>query len=186
MAIGLCVRKIKKKSVSIMDQFKQYGIITLIGIALFGGMYSSIQLMEWQFFPYLQIAILSALTLLIGLIHYVHGDKSSTIFLVATWAFVGFEWLVCLILFNQPALLMDYVQMIFLPLLYFIYLALWQLTLSRSQQVQKRARILFYLLIPSTLTFLLSPNTWSAGGMELLFLLFIGQILFSKTISSEQ
>jgi small basic protein len=65
-----------------MDQFKQYGIITLIGIALFGGMYSSIQLMEWQFFPYLQIAILSALTLLIGIIHYVHKDKSSSTFII--------------------------------------------------------------------------------------------------------
>lgn len=169
-----------------MNQFKQYGIITLLGIALFGGMYSTIQLMEWQFFPYLQIAILSALTLLIGLIHYVHKDKSSTTFLFSTWAFVGFEWLVCLILFNQPALLMDYVQLIFLPLVYFIYVALWQLTLTRSLQVQKRARILFYLLIPSTLTFFISPNVWSAGGMEVLFLIFIGQILFSKAISSDQ
>jgi hypothetical protein len=169
-----------------MDQFKQYGIITLLGIALFGGLYSSIQLMEWQFFPYVQIAILSLLTLLIGLIHYVHKDKSSTTFLVTTWAFVGFEWLVCLILFNQPTLLIDYVQLIFLPLLYFIYIALFQLILKRSEQIQKRARILFYLLIPSTLTFFISPNTWSAGGMELLFLLFIGQILFSKAISSEQ
>ena len=169
-----------------MDQFKQYGIITLLGIALFGGLYSSIQLMEWQFFPYVQIAILSLLTLLIGLIHYVHKDKSSTTFLVTTWAFVGFEWLVCLILFNQPTLLIDYVQLIFLPLLYFIYIALFQLILTRSEQIQKRARILFYLLIPSTLTFFISPNTWSAGGMELLFLLFIGQILFSKAISSEQ
>jgi hypothetical protein len=169
-----------------MDQFKQYGIITLLGIALFGGLYSSIQLMEWQFFPYVQIAILSLLTLLIGLIHYVHKDKSSTTFLVATWAFVGFEWLVCLILFNQPTLLIDYVQLIFLPLLYFIYIALFQLILTRSEQIQKRARILFYLLISSTLTFFISPNAWSAGGMELLFLLFIGQILFSKAISSEQ
>ena len=169
-----------------MNQFKQYGIITLLGIALFGGMYSSIQLMEWQFFPYLQIAILSALTLLIGLIHYVHKDNSSTTFLFSTWAFIGFEWLVCLILFNQPALLMDYVQLIFLPLVYFIYVALWQLTLTRSLQVQKRARILFYLLIPSTLTFFISPNVWSAGGMEVLFLIFIGQILFSKAISSDQ
>lgn len=169
-----------------MDQFKQYGIITLLGIALFGGLYSSIQLMEWQFFPYVQIAILSLLTLLIGLIHYVHKDKSSTTFLVTTWAFVGFEWLVCLILFNQPTLLIDYVQLIFLPLLYFIYIALFQLILTRSEQIQKRARILFYLLISSTLTFFISPNAWSAGGMELLFLLFIGQILFSKAISSEQ
>ena len=169
-----------------MNQFKQYGIITLLGIALFGGMYSSIQLMEWQFFPYLQIAILSALTLLIGLIHYVHKATSSTTFLFSTWAFIGFEWLVCLILFNQPALLMDYVQLIFLPLVYFIYVALWQLTLTRSLQVQKRARILFYLLIPSTLTFFFSPNVWSAGGMEVLFLIFIGQILFSKAISSDQ
>lgn len=186
MAIGLRLRKIKKKSVSIMDQFKQYGIITLIGIALFGGMYSSIQLMEWQFFPYLQIAILSALTLLIGIIHYVHKDKSSTTFLIATWAFVGFEWLVCLILFNQPALLIDYVQLIFLPLIYFIYMALWQFTLSRSLPVQKRARILFYLLIPSTLTFFIYPSSWSAGGMELLFFVFAAQILFTKPISSEQ
>jgi hypothetical protein len=180
------LRKIKKKSLRIMDQFKQYGIITLLGIALFGGLYSSIQLMEWQFFPYVQIAILSLLTLLIGLIHYVHKDKSSTTFLVATWAFVGFEWLVCLILFNQPTLLIDYVQLIFLPLLYFINIALFQLILTRSEQIQKRARILFYLLISSTLTFFISPNAWSAGGMELLFLLFIGQILFSKAISSEQ
>ncbi len=169
-----------------MDQFKQYGIITLLGIAMFGAMYSSIQLMEWQFFPYVQIAILSILTLLIGLIHYFHQEKSSTTFLISTWAFVGFEWLICLILFNQPNLLIDYVQLIFLPLLYFIYFALFQLILRRSEQIQKRARILFYLLISSTLIFFISPNVWSAGGMELLFLLFIGQILFSKPISSAQ
>jgi hypothetical protein len=169
-----------------MDQFKQYGIITLLGMALFGGMYSSIQLMEWQFFPYVQIAILSILTLLIGLIHYFHEGKSSTNFLVSTWAFVGFEWLVCLLLFNQPHLLMDYVQLIFLPLLYFIYFALFQLILRRSEQIQKRGRILFYLLIPSTLSFFLYPSVWSAGGMELLFLLFVAQILFSKAISSAE
>lgn len=44
----------------------------------------------------------------------------------------------------------------------------------------------FYLLIPSTLTFFISPNVWSAGGMEVLFLVFFGQILFSKAISLEQ
>ena len=169
-----------------MDQFKQYGIITLLGMALFGGMYSSIQLMEWQFFPYVQIAILSILTLLIGLIHYFHEGKSSTTFLVSTWTFVGFEWLVCLLLFNQPHLLMDYVQLIFLPLLYFIYFALFQLILRRSEQIQKRGRILFYLLIPSTLSFFMYPSVWSAGGMELLFLLFVAQILFSKAISSAE
>jgi hypothetical protein len=169
-----------------MDQFKQYGIITLLGMALFGGMYSSIQLMEWQFFPYVQIAILSVLTLLIGLINYFHQGKSSTTFLVSTWAFVGFEWLVCLLLFNQPHLLMDYVQLIFLPLLYFIYFALFQLILRRSEQIQKRGRILFYLLIPSTLSFFMYPSVWSAGGMELLFLLFVAQILFSKAISSAE
>jgi hypothetical protein len=169
-----------------MDQFKQYGIITLIGIALFGGMYSSIQLMDWQFFPYVQIAILSLLTLLIALIHYFHQGKSSTTFLISTWAFVGFEWLVCLVLFNQPHLLLDYVQLIFLPLLYFIYIALFQLILRRSEQIQKRGRILFYLLIPSTLSFFIYPTIWSAGGIEVLFLLFIGQILFSKAISLER
>lgn len=169
-----------------MDQFKQYGIITLIGIALFGGIYSSIQLMEWQFFPYVQIAMLSILTLLIGLIHYFHQEKSSTTFLISTWAFVGFEWLVCLILFNQPALLMDYVQLIFLPLLYFIYFALFQLILRRSEQIQKRGTILFYLLIPSTCSFFIYPSAWSAGGMELLFLIFVAQILFTKPISSVQ
>jgi hypothetical protein len=169
-----------------MDQFKQYGIITLIGIALFGGMYSSIQLMEWQFFPYVQIAILSVLTLLIGLINYFHQEKSSTIFLISTWAFVGFEWLVCLVLFNQPDLLIDYVQLIFLPLLYFIYFALFQLILKRREQIQKRGRILLYLLIPSTLSFFMYPSAWSAGGMELLFLIFVAQILFTKPISSVQ
>ena len=169
-----------------MDQFKQYGIISFIGIVIFSGMYCSIQLMEWQFFPYLQLAILSLLSLLIALINYFHQDKSSTSFLISTWVFVGFEWLICLILFNQPNLLIDYVQLIFLPLLYFIYFALFQLILRRSEQIQKRARILFYLLISSTLIFFISPNVWSAGGMELLFLLFIGQILFSKPISSAQ
>ncbi len=169
-----------------MNQFKQYGIISLIGVVIFSGMYSSIQLMEWQFFPYLQITILSLLTLLIALINYFRPGKASTPFLISTWVFVGFEWLICLILFNQPNLLIDYVQLIFLPLLYFIYFALFQLILRRSEQIQKRARILFYLLISSTLIFFISPNVWSAGGMELLFLLFIGQILFSKPISSAQ
>jgi hypothetical protein len=169
-----------------MNQFKQYGIISLIGVVIFSGMYSSIQLMEWQFFPYLQITILSLLTLLIALINYFRPGKASTPFLISTWGFVGFEWLICLILFNQPNLLLDYVQLIFLPLLYFIYFALFQLILRRSEQIQKRARILFYLLIASTLTFFISPNVWSAGGMELLFLLFIGLILFSKPISSEK
>lgn len=169
-----------------MDQFKQYGIITLLGIALFGGMYSSIQLMEWQFFPYVQIAILSVLTLLIGLIHYFHPEKSSSTYLIATWTFVGFEWLVCLVLFNQPDLLIDYVQLIFLPLLYFIYFTLYQLILRRSEQVQKRGRMLFYLLLPSTVAFFLFPSVWSAGGMELLFILFVSQILFTKAISSVQ
>ena len=167
-----------------MNQFKQYGIISLIGVVIFSGMYSSIQLMEWQFFPYLQITILSLLTLLIALINYFRPGKASIPFLISTWVFVGFEWLICLILFNQPNLLIDYVQLIFLPLLYFIYFALFQLILRRSEQIQKRARILFYLLISSTLIFFISPNVWSAGGMELLFLLFIGQILFSKPISS--
>ena len=91
-----------------MDQFKQYGIISFIGIVIFSGLYSSIQLMEWQFFPYLQLAILSLLSLLIALINYFHQDKSSTSFVIATWVFVGFEWLICLILFNQPNLLLDY------------------------------------------------------------------------------
>ena len=167
-----------------MDQFKQYGIITLLGIALFGGMYSSIQLMEWQFFPYVQIAILSVLTLLIGLIHYFLPEKSSITYLIATWTFVGFEWLVCLVLFNQPDLLIDYVQLIFLPLLYFIYFTLYQLILRRSEQVQKRGRMLFYGLLPSTVAFFLFPSVWSAGSMELLFILFVSQILFTKAISS--
>ena len=167
-----------------MDQFKQYGIISFIGIVIFSGMYCSIQLMEWQFFPYLQLAILSLLSLLIALINYFHQDKSSTSFLISTWVFVGFEWLICLILFNQPNVLLDYAQLMFIPLVYFIYFALFQLIWRRAEHIQKRARILFYLLIPSTLIFFISPNVWSAGGMELLFLVFLGLILLSKPISS--
>jgi hypothetical protein len=167
-----------------MDQFKQYGIISFIGIVIFSGMYCSIQLMEWQFFPYLQLAILSLLSLLIALINYFHQDKSSTSFLISTWVFVGFEWLICLILFNQPNVLLDYAQLMFIPLVYFIYFALFQLIWRRAAHIQKRAKIVFYLLIPSTLIFFISPSVWSAGGMELLFVLFIGLILFSKPISS--
>jgi hypothetical protein len=169
-----------------MDQFKQYGIISIIGIAFFGGLYGSIELLNWQFFPWLQVVILSTFTFLIGVIQYLHIDSSSRTFIFSTWAFIGFEWLVSLLLFNQPRLLMDYVQLIFLPLLYFIYFALFQLILRRIEQIQKRGRILFYLLIPSTLSFFMYPSVWSAGGMELLFLLFIGLILFNKPISSEK
>lgn len=169
-----------------MDQFKQYGIISIIGIAFFTALYGSIELLNWQFFPWLQIVILSVLTLVIAAIQYLHRDRNSQTFLTATWAFIGFEWLVCLILFNQPELLMDYAQLVFLPLVYFIYLALFQFILRLTEQRKKQGRIIFYLLIPSTLTFFISPNTWSAGGMELLFLFFIGLILFSKPISSEK
>jgi hypothetical protein len=88
-----------------MDQFKQYGIISIIGIAFFSALYGSIELLNWQFFPWLQVFILSILTLLIAGIQYVHRDRNSQTFITATWAFIGFEWLVCLILFNQPALL---------------------------------------------------------------------------------
>jgi hypothetical protein len=167
-----------------MDQFKQYGIISIIGIAFFSALYGSIELLNWQFFPWLQVFILSILTLLIAVIQYVHRDRNSQAFITATWAFIGFEWLVCLILFNQPALLIEYAQLVFLPLVYFIYLSLFQFILRLSEQRKKQGRILFYLLIPSTLTFFVSPNTWSAGGMELLFLFYIGLILFSKPISS--
>ena len=169
-----------------MSQFKQSGFITLIGIALFSGLYSSIQLMEWQFFPYLQLAILSAFTFLIGIIHFLNKEKTSSTFIRISWGFVFFEWLICLILFNQPELLLDYAQLIFLPLTYFIYVALFQLSNKRSEQFRKRLRIVFYLLISSSLTFFLSPSKWSAGGMELLFLIFIGMLLFSKPISSEK
>lgn len=167
-----------------MDQFKQYGIISIIGIAFFTALYGSIELLNWQFFPWLQIVILSVLTLVIAAIQYLHRDRNSQTFIKATWAFIGFEWLVCLILFNQPELLMDYAQLVFLPLVYFIYLALFQFILRLTEQRKKQGRIIFYLLIPSTLTFFISPNTWSAGGMELLFLFYIGLILFGKPISS--
>ena len=169
-----------------MDQFKQYGIVTLLSIALFSGLYSSVQLMEWQFFPYLQLFILSILTILIALVNYFQRDRLNTIFLLSTWGFIGFEWLTCLILLNQPDLWTNYGHLIFLPLIYFIYLALYQLILRRNEQVQKSGRILFYLLISATLTFFLFPNTYSTMGMELLFLIFIGLILFTKPLTSER
>ena len=169
-----------------MDQFKQYGIISIIGIAFFSGLYSSIELLNWQFFPWLQVVILSVFTFLIGVIQYMHRDRDSQTFIISTWAFIGFEWLISLILFNQPDLLMDYAQLVFLPLIYFVYFALFLLIQKRSEQIQNIGRILFYALIPSTLSFFIYPSIWSAGGMELLFLAFIGLILFGKPISSEK
>jgi hypothetical protein len=169
-----------------MDQFKQYGIISIIGIAFFSGLYGSIELLNWQFFPWLQVVILSLFTFLIGVIQYLHRDRNSQTFIISTLAFIGFEWLISLILFNQPDLLKDNAQLVFLPLIYFVYFALFLLIQKRSEQIQKIGRILFYMLIPSTLSFFLYPSIWSAGGMELLFLAFIGLILFIKPISSEK
>lgn len=169
-----------------MDQFKQYGIISIIGIAFFSGLYGSIELLNWQFFPWLQIVILSVFTFLIGSIQYLHRERNSQTFILSTWAFIGFEWLISLILFNQPELLMEYAQLVFLPLIYFIYFALFLLIQKRGNQIQQIGRILFYVLIPSTLTFFFYPSIWSASGMELLFLMYIGLILFSKPISSEK
>jgi hypothetical protein len=168
-----------------MEQFKQYGIITLIGISLFGVMYSSVELLDWHFFPYLQIGLLSLMTLIIAALNYFHRESSSPSFIYTTWALIGFEWLVCLILFNQADLIMDYFQLIFLPLIYYVYIALFQLLKNRSLRVQKRGRIAFYLLIPSTLTFFVAPNSWSALGMEVLFCLYLAIMLFSKPISSQ-
>jgi hypothetical protein len=169
-----------------MDQFKQYGIISIIGIAFFSAFYGSLELLNWQFFPWLQVVILSVFTFLIGGIQYLHRDRNSQTFILSTWAFIGFEWLISLILFNQPDLLMDYAQLVFLPLIYFVYFALFQLIQKRGEQIQKIGRILFYVLIPSTLIFFIYQSVWSAGGMELLFLMYIGFILFSKPISSEK
>ncbi|MEN9973023.1 MAG: hypothetical protein RIS20_1370 [Bacteroidota bacterium] len=169
-----------------MDQFKQYGIISIIVIAFFSGLYGSIELLNWQFFPWLQVVILSLFTFLIGVIQYLHRDRNSQTFIISTLAFIGFEWLISLILFNQPDLLKDNAQLVFLPLIYFVYFALFLLIQKRSEQIQKIGRILFYMLIPSTLSFFLYPSIWSAGGMELLFLAFIGLILFFKPISSEK
>ena len=169
-----------------MDQFKQYGIISIIGIAFFSGLYGSIELLNWQFFPWLQIVILSVFTFLIGSIQYLHRERNSQTFILSTWAFMGFEWLISLILFNQPELLMEYAQLVFLPVIYFVYFALFLLIQKRGNQIQQIGRILFYVLIPSTLTFFFYPSIWSASGMELLFLLYIGLILFSKPISSEK
>jgi hypothetical protein len=169
-----------------MDQFKQYGIISIIGIAFFSGLYGSIELLNWQFFPWLQIVILSVFTFLIGSIQYLHRERNSQTFILSTWAFIGFEWLISLILFNQPELLMEYAQLVFLPVIYFVYFALFLLIQKRGNQIQQIGRILFYVLIPSTLTFFFYPSIWSASGMELLFLLYIGLILFSKPISSEK
>jgi hypothetical protein len=169
-----------------MDQFKQYGIISIIGIAFFSGLYASIELLNWQFFPWLQVVILSVFTFLIGVIQYLHRDRNSQTFIISTLAFIGFEWLISLILFNQPDLLIDYAQLVFLPLIYFVYFALFLLIQKRNEQIQKIGRILFYTLIPSTLSFFIYPSIWSAGGMELLFLAFIGLILFSRPISSER
>jgi hypothetical protein len=167
-----------------MDQFKQYGIISIIGIAFFSGLYGSIELLNWQFFPWLQVVILSVFTFLIGIIQYLHMESNSQKFILSTWAFIGFEWLIALILFNQPDLLMDHAQLVFLPLIYFIYFALFLLIQKRNEQVEKIGKILFYTLIPSTLSFFIYPSIWSAGGMEFLFLVYIGLILFSKPISS--
>jgi hypothetical protein len=169
-----------------MEQFKRYGIITLIGITLFGVMYSSVELLDWQFFPYLQICLLSLLTLIIATLNYFHKESSSPSFIYTTWAMIGFEWLVCLILFNQADLIMDYFQLIFLPLVYYVYIALFQLLKNRSPSIQKRGRVVFYFLIPSTLTFFVAPNTWSAIGMEVLFCLYLAAILISKPISSQE
>jgi hypothetical protein len=168
----------------LMEQFKQYGIITILGIALFGVMYSSIEILDWQFFPYLQIGILSLLTLVISLIQYFHKENTSPTFIYATWVFLGLEWMISIILLNQPSFIMDYFQLIFLPLIYYVYYALWHLYLIRNEKVVKWGRILFYLLLPSTLNFFILPNAWSALGMEVLFSLYLGLLLLSKPISS--
>ena len=167
-----------------MEQFKQYGIITILGIALFGVMYSSIEILDWQFFPYLQIGILSLLTLVISLIQYFHKENTSPTFIYATWVFIGLEWMISIILLNQPSFIMDYFQLIFLPLIYYVYYALWHLYLIRNEKVVKWGRILFYLLLPITLIFFILPNAWSALGMEVLFSLYLGLLLLSKPISS--
>jgi hypothetical protein len=125
------------------------------------------------------------MTLIIAALNYFHRESSSPSFIYTTWALIGFEWLVCLILFNQADLIMDYFQLIFLPLIYYVYIALFQLLKNRSLRVQKRGRIAFYLLIPSTLTFFVAPNSWSALGMEVLFCLYLAMMLFSKPISSQ-
>lgn len=169
-----------------MEQFKQYGIISLLGIAFFTGIYSSIQLFDWFFFPWLQLGIISTLTVIIAAAQYTNGHRFDGRFLLVSWVFILLEWLICLILFNQPKLLTANVHLIFLPLLYFIYIALYQIILRRNARSQKLGRIIFYLLIVSTLTFFLAPTKWSAGGMELLFILFLAIVLLSKTTSVEQ
>jgi hypothetical protein len=169
-----------------MEQFKQYGIISLLGIAFFAGLYSSIQLFEWFFFPWLQLGILSILTCIIAAIQYTNSERNSGRFITITWTFIALEWLICLILFNQPNLMMEKVHYIFLPLLYFVYFALFQLMLRRDETVVKLGRILFYLLISSTLSFFIWPSTWSALGVELIATIFVGLLLFNKPISAEK
>ncbi len=169
-----------------MEQFKQYGIISLLGIAFFTGIYSSIQLFDWLFFPWLQVGVLSILTCIMALIQFMNRQRNFENFIWISWLFIVLEWGICLLLFNQPKLLMEKVHMIFLPLLYYLYIALYQLVLTRNQQTQKRARMIFYFLVISTLTFFFFPSPWSAAGVEILFLIFLGLILFSKAISPEQ
>lgn len=169
-----------------MEQFKQYGIISLLGIAIFTGIYSSIQLFDWLFFPWLQVGVLSSFTCIMALIQYTQRKRNSGNFLWISWLFIVLEWSICLLLFNQPKLLMEKVHLIFLPLLYYLYIALYQLVGTREQQTQKRARIIIYFLVIGTLVFFFFPSMYSAIGVEILFLIFLSIILFSKAISPEQ
>lgn len=164
-----------------MEQFKQYGIISLLGIVLFCAIYSSIELFEWQFFPWLQIGILSFLTLSILIVHILFKEKANANFIYSTWGFVILEWLVCLVLFNLPQLIPSYFHFIFLPLVIYFGYALQNLYERRGDAIQRQGRWIFYGLIASLIVFFLFPRPETLNGLYLIFTVYILRLLISPT-----